>query len=160
MNDWENFIETLLPVEEDFYGQINMKDITDPDYAQAAIVCKGFQIKNLGEYHDCWLMYLKTFKICVLKYMHFILHLPCTRIGLAWQATLTQFNMGIFRAAQAQGVAKMALIPILMMSAKFATIGLFRIKISFLRCGLGSSSIIWDLHYVWPLNFTPVWQQG
>ena len=29
-----------------------------------------------------------------------------------------------------------------------------------LRGGLGSSSIIWDWHKVWPWNFTSVWQKG
>ena len=46
-------------------------------------VCKDFEIKNLGEYHDlyvqsdmihyCYLMYLRTLEICVLKYMNLIL---------------------------------------------------------------------------------------
>ena len=29
-----------------------MEYITDVDYAHAKRVCKDFQIKNLGEYHD------------------------------------------------------------------------------------------------------------
>ena len=29
-----------------------MEDITDVDYVQAKKVCKDFEIKNLGEYHD------------------------------------------------------------------------------------------------------------
>ena len=29
-----------------------MDDITDPDYAHAKRICKDFEIKNLGEYHD------------------------------------------------------------------------------------------------------------
>ena len=29
-----------------------MEDITDADYAHAKRVCKDFEIKNLGEYHD------------------------------------------------------------------------------------------------------------
>ena len=35
MDDWENFIETLLPEGEDFYSHLNMEDITDADYGQA-----------------------------------------------------------------------------------------------------------------------------
>ena len=31
-----------------------MEDITDADYAHAKIVCKDFEIKNLGEYHDLY----------------------------------------------------------------------------------------------------------
>ena len=29
-----------------------MEDITDGDYAHAKRVCKDFEIKKLGEYHD------------------------------------------------------------------------------------------------------------
>ena len=29
-----------------------MEDITDADYMHAKRVCKGFEIKYLGEYHD------------------------------------------------------------------------------------------------------------
>ena len=35
MNDWENFSETSFPEKEDFYSHLNMKDITDADYAHA-----------------------------------------------------------------------------------------------------------------------------
>ena len=31
-----------------------MGDITDVDYAHAKRVCKDFQIKTLGEYHDLY----------------------------------------------------------------------------------------------------------
>ena len=41
-----------------------MEDITDADYMHAKRVCKDFEIKNLGEYHDLyryfWLMFSKT----------------------------------------------------------------------------------------------------
>ena len=52
MDDWEKFNETTLPEKEDFYSHLNMEDITDADYAHAKRVCKDFEIKNLGEYHD------------------------------------------------------------------------------------------------------------
>ena len=31
-----------------------MEGITDADYRHAKIVCKDFEIKNLGEYHDLY----------------------------------------------------------------------------------------------------------
>ena len=31
-----------------------MRDITDADYAHVKRVCKDFEIKNLGEYHDLY----------------------------------------------------------------------------------------------------------
>ena len=36
----------------DFYSHLNMEDITDADYMHAKKVCKDFEIKDLGEYHD------------------------------------------------------------------------------------------------------------
>ena len=73
MDDWEKFDETMLPEKEDFYSQSNMEDITDADYAQTKTVCKHFEIKNLGQYHDLYiqgntllLADLKTLEIYVL----------------------------------------------------------------------------------------------
>ena len=54
MDDWEKFNETSLPKKEDFYIHLNMKDITDTDYVHAKRVCKEFEIRNLGEYHDLY----------------------------------------------------------------------------------------------------------
>ena len=54
MNDWEKFNETSLLEKEDFYSHLNMEDITDVDYALAERVCKDFEIKDLGEYHDLY----------------------------------------------------------------------------------------------------------
>ena len=60
-----------------------MKGITDVDYKHAKIVCKGFEIKNLGDYHGLHvqsntLLLANVFKNlclekCVLKYMSLIL---------------------------------------------------------------------------------------
>ena len=52
MDDWENFNETSLPEKEDFYSHLNMEDITGADYSSTKRVCKDFEIKNLGKYHD------------------------------------------------------------------------------------------------------------
>ena len=54
MDDWEKFKETSLPEKEDFYSHLNVEDITDADYAHAKRVCKDFEIKKLGEYHDLY----------------------------------------------------------------------------------------------------------
>ena len=45
---------TSLPEKEDFYSHLNMGNITDSDYAHAKKVCKDFEIKNLGEYHNLY----------------------------------------------------------------------------------------------------------
>ena len=52
MDDWEEFSETSLPEKEDFYSHLNMENITDADYVHTKRVCKNFEIKNLGKYHD------------------------------------------------------------------------------------------------------------
>ena len=54
MDDWEKFKETSLPEKEDFYSHLNVEGITDADYAHAKRVCKDFEIKKLGEYHDLY----------------------------------------------------------------------------------------------------------
>ena len=40
MEDWEKLNETSLPEKEDFYSHLNIKDITDVDYAHAKRVFK------------------------------------------------------------------------------------------------------------------------
>ena len=55
MDNWEKFNETSLPEKENFYSHLNMENITDADYAHAKRLCKGFEIKNLGEYLDLYL---------------------------------------------------------------------------------------------------------
>ena len=43
MDDWEKFNETLLPEKEEFYSNLNMEDVTDPDYMRAKRVCKDLK---------------------------------------------------------------------------------------------------------------------
>ena len=54
MDDWKKFNEKSLPKKEDFYCQLNMEDNTDTDYVHTKRVCKDFEIKHLGEYHDLY----------------------------------------------------------------------------------------------------------
>ena len=55
MDEWEKLIETSLSEKEEFYNNLNMEDITDANYMHAKRVCKDFEIRNLGEYHDLYL---------------------------------------------------------------------------------------------------------
>ena len=48
MNIW------MIEIKEDFYGNLNMEDTTDGDYAYGNRVCKDFEIQNLGEYHGLY----------------------------------------------------------------------------------------------------------
>ena len=54
MDDWDKFNQTSLREEEIFYSSLNMEYIAGADYMHAKGVCKDFQIKNLGEYHDLY----------------------------------------------------------------------------------------------------------
>ena len=57
MDNWEKYNETALPEKEEFYSNLNMENITDADYIHVKRVCKDFEIKHLGKYHD---LYLKS----------------------------------------------------------------------------------------------------
>ena len=46
--------EARLPEKEDFHSHLSIEDITGAYYALAARVCKDFEVKNLGEYHDLY----------------------------------------------------------------------------------------------------------
>ena len=55
MDDWEKFHEKSLPEKEEFYGNLNMEDITDLNYNHAKKNFKGFEIKSLGGYYNLYL---------------------------------------------------------------------------------------------------------
>ena len=55
MDDWQKFTEAPLPEIDYFYSHLNIEDITDVVYAHAKGGYKGFEIKNLGEYHDLYI---------------------------------------------------------------------------------------------------------
>ena len=57
MDDWRKFNEATLPEREEFYSNLNMEEIPEVDYMHRKRVCKDFEIKGLGEYHD---LYLKS----------------------------------------------------------------------------------------------------
>ena len=38
--------------KKNFYSHLIMEDITEADYVHAKRVCKDFETKTLGEYHD------------------------------------------------------------------------------------------------------------
>ena len=56
MNSFDKFDEEQLPSKEHLYSQLYEEHITDRDYDRANVVWKHFNIKNLGEYHDLYLM--------------------------------------------------------------------------------------------------------
>ena len=86
----------IFTEKEGFYSHLNMEDITDADYAHAKRVCKNFEIKNWGEYHDLHVQSDTLFLADVFKNFRNI----CLEIyeldpakflpapGLAWQPAL------------------------------------------------------------------------
>ena len=86
MDSWETFNRNTLPNKKDFHSKLYLEDITDEVYIHAQKVFEELKLKNLGEYHDlyCLQMYLKIFKINVLKYMNLILLI--LYLYLAWRA--------------------------------------------------------------------------
>ena len=52
MDEWNKFNEKVLPVEESFYSNLTMEDISKTDYMHANNVFKKFDMNNLGDYHD------------------------------------------------------------------------------------------------------------
>ena len=57
MDSWKRFDERLLPNKKDFYRDLNMEGITEPDYKHAKKVWEDFKIKNLCDYYD---LYVKS----------------------------------------------------------------------------------------------------
>ena len=94
VDDWEMFSEKTLLEKEEFYTNLHMEYITDTDYIHAKRVCKDFEIKNLGEYHDLYLkndtllladvfqnfrkMFLKIYCLDLTKFL--------SALELAWEA--------------------------------------------------------------------------
>ena len=82
--------------KNNFIANLSVEDITDVDYMHAKRVCKDFEIKNLGEYHDLYLksdtllladVFENFSKMCLNIYQldpAKFLSAP----GLAWQAAL------------------------------------------------------------------------
>ena len=82
--------------KKEFCCKLKVEDITDADYMHAKKVCKDFEIKKLGEYHD---LYLKSDTLLLADvFENFrttcseIYHIDPVKFfsapGLAWQAAL------------------------------------------------------------------------
>ena len=96
MDGQEKSNESSLSAKKINYSHLNMEDITDAGQTVAKKVCKDFDIKNLGEYHDLYvesdtLLLVDVFKLfrsmCLeineLDPAHFL-----SAPGLAWQTAL------------------------------------------------------------------------
>ena len=61
MDSWYRFAETRLPSKSQFYSSLNISGISNLDYTHVQKVWKAFNIKNLGEYHNLYLMTICCF---------------------------------------------------------------------------------------------------
>ena len=96
MDSFEKFSQTKLPAKEQFYSILNDQHITNDQYDHARKVCKAFNIKTMGEYHDLYLKndvllladVFESFRKTCLQYYKLD---PChyfTSPGLSWDAML------------------------------------------------------------------------
>ena len=82
--------------KEEFYSNLNVENITEAYYMHVKRVCKDFEIKYLGEYHDLHLrsdtllladVFESFSKMCLKLYEKGpVRFLPAA--GLAWEAAL------------------------------------------------------------------------
>lgn len=92
----EKFKDTQLPSKESFYNSLTKEAISDEKYQHAQTVWKTFNMKNLGEFHDLYVLtdvllladvFEKFRDMTIDNYKldasHFF-----TSPGLAWQAAL------------------------------------------------------------------------
>ena len=56
MDNFNKFQDTELPPIKNFYSKLSNKNITQEDYEHAQLVWEKFNIKNMGEYHDLYLL--------------------------------------------------------------------------------------------------------
>ena len=56
MDSWIRFFETQLPPIEAFYNDLTLSVLTQQDYIHAQKVFETFDIHNLGEYHDLYVL--------------------------------------------------------------------------------------------------------
>ena len=96
MDSWDKFNDRELPSKDKFYSKLNMSGVNDKDYGHARLVWNEFDIKNMGEYHNLYLLtdtillanVFESFRtVCMDNYgldpAHFY-----TAPGLAWKACL------------------------------------------------------------------------
>ena len=103
MDDYCKFHYERLPSKEKFYNILNDKQITDEEYEHAKEVWKVFNLKDMGEYHDLYLVsdvllltdVFENFRTYCLNYYKLD---PChyfTSPGLSWDAMLRMTGINL-----------------------------------------------------------------
>jgi len=96
MDSFEKFNETKLPSKDQFYSILNDEHISDDDYKHAKKVWRGFNLKNMGEYHDLYLLsdilllsdVFENFRKTCFEYYKLDPAHYFTSPGLSWDAML------------------------------------------------------------------------
>ena len=101
MDGWNKVNEKLIPRKELFYSNLTLENISEVDYMHANNVFKTFELNNLGDYHDLYVIsdtllladVFENFRNAFLSNYeldpaHFV-SLP----GLAWQNCLKKTNV-------------------------------------------------------------------
>ncbi|KAK3747985.1 hypothetical protein QZH41_003960 [Actinostola sp. cb2023] len=96
MDNIEKFKEPQLPPKEAFYSKLTKEHISGDDYHHAQTVFTTFQLQNLGEYHDLYLLsdvllladVFENFRNICLNYYELDPAHFYTSPGLAWSACL------------------------------------------------------------------------
>ena len=101
MDSFEKFKSKELPTKEQFYSILNDEHITDEKYEHAKEVWETFYMKNMGNYHDLYLLsdvllltdVSENFRKTCMQYYKLD---PChyfTSLGLSWDAMLKMSNI-------------------------------------------------------------------
>lgn len=92
----DKFLETSLPPKQAFYNRVKRDDISDQEYQHAQNVWNTFNMLNLGQYHDLYLLtdvvlladVFERFRNMTMDYYGLDAAQFYTAPGLAWQAAL------------------------------------------------------------------------
>ena len=103
MDSFERFDETQLPPQSAFYSMLYDEHITDDDYKHAQTVWKKLQVRNMGDYHDVYLLtdvllladVFENFRETCLKYYKLDPAHYYTAPGLSWDACLRKSKVNL-----------------------------------------------------------------
>jgi len=92
----EKMLERQLPPREAFFSELTENDISDEDYAHAQRVWTEFEMTDLGQYHDTYLVsdvllladVFENFRLMCLKFYGLDAAHYYTSPGLAWDSML------------------------------------------------------------------------
>ena len=67
IDSWRRFEERRLPAKKCFHNTLKKTPVSSPDYKYARRIFKTFEMENLGEYHDLYLLTDTVLLACVFE---------------------------------------------------------------------------------------------